>query len=62
MTERWIQKATSPKTKGALRKKLGVKKGENIPMNELKKAENSKNPKTRKQANLAVTLKKLKKD
>jgi len=62
MTERWIQKATSPKTKGVLRKKLGVKKGENIPMNELKKAEKSKNPKTRKQANLAVTLRKLKKD
>ena len=49
------------KKPGALRKKLGVKKGENIPAAKLKKAANSKNLKTREQANLAITLKKMKK-
>lgn len=58
--KKWIQDAIKPKSKGALRKKLGVKKGESIPMKELKEAQKSKNPKTAKQANLAITLKKLK--
>jgi hypothetical protein len=53
----WIAGAT--KNKGALRKKLGVKKGEKIPAKKLDKAAKSDNPKTRKQANLAKTLKKL---
>lgn len=59
--QKWIQKAISPSSKGALRKKLGAKKGENIPVNKLEKAENSKNPTTRRQASLAMTLKKLNK-
>lgn len=60
MVEKWIQKAISPKSKGALRKKLGAKKGENIPMEKLESAaKKSKSPKTRKQANLAITLKKM---
>jgi len=62
MAEKWIQKAISPYSKGALRKKLGVKKDKNIPMDELKStAKNSKSPKTRKQANLAITLNKMRK-
>lgn len=51
----WI--ADAVKKPGALRKTLGVKKGEKIPEKALKKAENSKNPLTRKRANLAETLK-----
>ncbi len=61
MTKNWIAKATSPKTKGALRKTLGVKKGETIPEAKLEKAEHSKNPLTRKRAALAATFKRMKK-
>lgn len=57
--EMWIQK--SIKNPGALRKSLGVKKGEKIPESKLNKAENSKNPKTRKRAQLAETLRNMKK-
>ncbi len=57
--KQWIKDAI--KHPGALRKKLKVKKGEKIPEAKLKKAEKSKNPKTRKQAVLAETLKKLRK-
>lgn len=53
----WI--AGAIKKPGALRKSLGVKKGEKIPTAKLKKAEHSKNPKTRKRAVLAETLKKI---
>lgn len=59
MKDKWIQQAI--KHKGALRKSLGVKKGEDIPESKLKKAEKSKNPKTRKRAILAETLKSFKK-
>jgi len=70
--EKWIQKAI--KRKGALRKKMGVKKGEKIPPEKLTKtittlAKKGEGPKTMtkpelqtfKQAVLAKTLKKLKK-
>lgn len=57
--EYWIADAINPKHKGALRKKLKVKVGEKIPEKKLKKAEKSKNPKTRKQAQLAETLRKM---
>lgn len=57
MPGKWIQKAI--KNKGALRKSLGVKKGQKIPEKKLEKAEHSKNPKTRKRAVLAETLKKM---
>jgi len=43
----------------ALHKTLHVKEGEKIPESKLKKAEKSKNPKTRKRAALAETLKKM---
>lgn len=56
--ENWI--AGAIKKPGALRKTLGVKKGEKIPTAKLKKAEHSKNPKTKKRAVLAETLKKMK--
>ena len=57
--KKWIQSADIKK--GALRKKLGVKDGQDIPAAKLKKAEHSKNPKTRKQAVLAETFKKMRK-
>ncbi len=60
MKEYWIQDAVNPNKKGALRKTLGIKKGETIPMSKLKKAEHSPNAKTRKRAVLAETLKSLK--
>ena len=52
---KWI--AGAIKKPGALRKTLGVKKGEKIPESKLKKAEHSKNPTTAKRARLAETLK-----
>lgn len=57
--KKWITKAI--KRPGALSKKLGVPEEKNIPMAKLKKAAKSSSPKTRKQANLAITLKGLKK-
>jgi hypothetical protein len=55
--KQFIQSAI--KKPGSLRKSLHVKKGENIPLAKLKKAEHSKNPKTAKRARLAETLRKL---
>lgn len=55
--KKFIQKAI--KHPGALRKTLHVKEGEKIPASKLEKAEHSKNPTTRKRANLAETLKKM---
>lgn len=57
MPEKWIQKAI--KKKGSLHKALHVKQGEKISESKLKKAEHSKNPKTKKRAILAETLKKM---
>lgn len=56
-SKKWIQKIDLKK--GALSKKLGVPESKNIPMAKLEKAKNSSNPKTRKQANLAITFKKM---
>ena len=58
--KKWIQEAV--KKPGALRKTLGVKKGETIPAAKLEKATKSKNPTTAKRARLAQTLKKLSKN
>ena len=55
MPTNWIEGAI--KKPGALRKSLGVKKGEKIPTAKLKKAEKSKSTLTRKRAQLAETLK-----
>ena len=55
--KKWIQEAI--KKPGALRKELGAKKGEIIPVKVLAKA--AKEPgKTGQRARLAVTLKKMK--
>lgn len=59
MAEKWIQQATS-KNKGALRKKLGAKKGKPIPAKKLNAAA-KKGGKEGKEARLAKTLKKLRK-
>ncbi len=55
----WIKGAI--KKPGALRKTLGAKKGEPIPVAKLEKAAHSKNPTTAKRANLALTLRSMKK-
>jgi hypothetical protein len=55
----WIEDAT--KNKGALRRELNVPKGEKIPAKKMEKAAKSSDPKIRKQAALAKTLKSLKK-
>lgn len=57
--EKWIQKMHMKKD--ALHKALHVKPGEKIPASKLEKAEHSKSPLMRKRANLAETLKHLKK-
>lgn len=57
MAKNWIQSAI--KKPGALRKSLGVKKGEKIPAKAIEKATHSKNPTTRKRAVLAKTLKNM---
>ena len=56
--EKWIQKAI--KKPGALRKQLGVKKGEKIPTKKLASAA-KRGGKIGKRARLAQTLKKLRK-
>lgn len=56
--KKWIQKAV--KNKGALRKSLHVKEGENIPEKKLEKAA-EKGGKMGQRARLAETLKKLRK-
>jgi hypothetical protein len=55
--EKFIQKMHMKK--GALHKSLGIPEDKKIPESKLKKAEHSKNPITRKRANLAETLKKM---
>ena len=57
MAKKWIQDMHMKK--GALHKSLHVKKGKKIPASKLKKVEHSKNPKIRKRAVLAETLKGL---
>ena len=58
-TKNWI--AGAIKKPGALRKTLGVKKGQKIPEAKLEKAEKSKNPTTARRARLAETLRGLSK-
>ena len=55
MTEKWIQGAI--KRPGALHKALHVPAGEKIPAKKMSKAAHSDNPRMRKMANLAKTLK-----
>jgi hypothetical protein len=51
----WIAGATE--NKGGLHRSLGVPEGEKIPAKKLEVATHSDDPKVRKQANLAKTLK-----
>jgi len=53
----WIQKAV--KKPGALRKTLKTPKGKKIPVTKLRQAAKSKNPTTRRRANLALTFRKM---
>ena len=61
MSDKWIQKAIPKSHRGKLHRELGVPQGKKIPAKKLEKAEHSKNPTIRKEANLAKTLKKLRK-
>lgn len=56
-TKKWISGAI--KHPGALHEELHVKPGKKIPEKKLEKAEHSKNPKLKKRAILARTLKGL---
>lgn len=53
----WIAGAT--KNKGGLHRSLGVPEGQTIPAGKVEAATHSSNPRVRKQANLAETLKGL---
>ena len=55
---KWIQSAI--KKPGALRRQMGVKKGQKIPASKLKKAAKAKG-KLGRRARLAITLRKLRK-
>jgi hypothetical protein len=57
MAEKWIKGAI--KHPGKLHRELGVPEGKKIPAKKLAKAEHSKNPTIRKEANLAKTLKSM---
>lgn len=59
MAEKWIKGAI--KHPGKLHRDLGVPEGKKIPAKKLAKAEHSKNPTIRKEANLAKTLKSMQK-
>lgn len=59
MANKWIQKAI--KHPGALHKDLGVPEGKKIPEKKLNKAAKSSNPTVAKRANLAKTLRGLRK-
>ena len=53
--KKWISGAVE--NKGALHRHLGVPEGKKIPEDKLRAAANSKDPKVRKEASLAMTLK-----
>lgn len=59
MDKKWIQKTDMKK--GALRKELNVPEGKKISAKKLDKAMHSSDPKIKKQAVLAKTLKSMKK-
>ena len=59
MAKKWIKEAT--KNKGALHRHLGVPEGEKIPEKKLEKATHSKDETIRKEAQLAKTLKGMRK-
>ena len=60
MAEHWIQKAVG-KNPGGLHRSLGIPEGEKIPEKRIVKAEHSSDERVRREANLAMTLKSLRK-
>jgi hypothetical protein len=60
-SKKWIQKALPKSSKGKLHRELGVPMGKKIPKSKMIKALHSENPRMRKQANLAKTLRGLRK-
>lgn len=63
MAEKWIQKGKDSGSirEGGLHKSLGIPAGKKIPAARIAKARRSRNPKIRKQANLARTFSRMKK-
>lgn len=57
MAKHWIKQLK----KGALHRALGVPEGENIPASKMEEAKHSQNPKVRRMADTAETLKGLRK-
>lgn len=57
MSKNWI--AGAVKNKGGLHRSLGVPEGQKIPAGKMAAAMNSKNPRIKRQANLARTLGKM---
>lgn len=55
-SEKWIQKAVNPKTKGNLHKALDVAQDKKIPKAKIEKATHSKNPKLRHMAQFAKNV------
>ena len=55
----WIKSAINPKNKGSLRRALGAKPGQPIPAKKLARAAHSNNPKLRRRAVLAETLRRM---
>ena len=60
MSDNWIQKAVG-KNPGGLHRSLGIPEGEKIPEKRIVKAEHSSDERVRREANLAMTLKSLRK-
>lgn len=56
--KKWIQGATSPKTKGALHEMMGVPQGQKIPAARLESAVHSDNPLKRHRAQFALNVRK----
>ncbi len=59
--DKWIQKALPKSSKGKLHKKLGIPEGKKIPEKKLEKATHSAKPVIRREANLAKTLRGIRK-
>ena len=57
----WVKKVVKNMDKGGLHRSLGVPAGEKIPVSKIKAAAKSGSPKVKKQANLALTFRKMKK-
>ncbi len=57
----WIQEAIPKSSKGRLHRALNIPEGQKIPEKRIEKAEHSSNERLRREANLAMTLKHLRK-